>query len=1333
MANSRANRGSPGVRIQVQDNSAYEIIDNPNMIAGVVGFSPKGEFNKILRINNTSVQDNTLGLGYNQAKYNMGLYATRAVLNNGGYVNFVRPYGEQVVKTDKYKSDLKSDAFVVAYDRGASKSDYIEKCDESHKLGNTSLDVRHFAATRYVEDGFAGFGGKRKINTIQETIAENSNVDFYLTAGTEFNEEGKANDVRSDTNMVLFSIVNSDPTSAKRAGDRYNVTNITGGHTKYVLTCDYIPSFIVGDVIFIPSVYLDAEHMANGVGIYATVTKILDTDVTIELSAEDAANLKTGLAVGKPGFAFYCNNDDTTTGVDYLTVKTAVANRAVKKYGKFDYAIDSSIGLPKAFLPGEVLALYNSNHEMTVVRLINKVASDEAVTIDYASKTFTFEYNENKYSIFNGDTLMLKLSAGEYTVSLTALVDAIDIDNKLVTCSVDNWGSIPETTTDGIMAEYTVIPADGTYNVTADVVNINIPTNRSKVKSDLLSLDDVEIPEDCTATLEDYEFYKKGVDTVLFDRIKVTIKTTADTEDNYKLIKTICGDLIKDSIKSNDALIVSLTDSTGKSLVKNPLTIGLDESYGTKGILSEDILEHNEETDEDVKVGEYITAIIKVDSKVTTDAETTIDSIEVRCLTNDTKKVDENDILADYTAKTEYYVKDLGLAGEMTLTKVSDGTELTTGELASQLVNLTKTTDNILGALYKAGIKISSFIGEDATYYNENTDSTQLAVKVPAGTSTQYTAGDLVTFVEQKRNGATENGIFSIDDVYTIKYINTYQDIIILDAEGSIETKKAKFGTAVQWKLVDLTASKVNVWLGGKDGLTFYMLGAYGLKVAAASQLDAFIVATGAFDASKWFTFKYSTFEDGVIERTDKVLISDEVGATFSGLGLATVKYEDDTFSGNSKQMYALNPDGEAIARMYVYLNYHFNGKNYEMEGTLAPYQANGTQLYIADVAEYVLEGTGARLILNDSGVLDNFLENNAYDLSQTVVDGLLDSVTTRIAFDEHDPAILNDAIWTYSPSNNNDSATLSNAWNLFLDKDATDINMLVAAGTDISNLFMKKRELLNTTVISAMLDVCELRKDCFAIFDGVGEANIDVTLKKLIGTQGFGVKGRWGAIYDGRGVFYDAYYTMMNVEIVKSVQMAAIITANSANGIWWFPPVGEINAVVPAEWGAKELYPRTFKRPEDTDSDIARLIEIHVNPTRSNDTGLYIWGDYTMQKAATAFDQIHVAMLLAGIHKRFYHYLDRKTFQINSTNLRADITSDLQAQLDIIINSNPPGLYSGVVVCNDSNNPPEVIDANELIVELKLKPTKTSRYITLRTVVESNGSSNTQTSSISV
>ena len=402
---------------------------------------------------------------------------------------------------------------------------------------------------------------------------------------------------------------------------------------------------------------------------------------------------------------------------------------------------------------------------------------------------------------------------------------------------------------------------------------------------------------------------------------------------------------------------------------------------------------------------------------------------------------------------------------------------------------------------------------------------------------------------------------------------------------------------------------------------------------------------------------------------------------------------------------------------MFMSIRYRFNGKLYEFEGTVVPYNYNGRQLSIIEAAEYELEDSGLEFVINDSGVLDYFLENNSYDLSQTIQNGVLNGSYTAIAYNEDDPAIVNDAVWTYDPQNNNSGSTLSTVWNLFVNKDASDVDMLVAAGVDINSPFTRKYETLNTQVMQAMINVCEARKDCFCLFDGVYEPDINKAVKKMISAGQLSL-GRWGFIYDGRGVFTDSIYTQSQVDVMKSVQLAAIITANRQGGIWWIPPSGD-EAYVPAAWGTKERFTRTYNS-EDKNCDHAKLSDIHVNATRVNKDGIRIWGDWTLQMEDTAFNQVHVTMLVAGIHKIFYKYLDHKVFKLNTTVLRAQITSDLQEKLNNIKRQNPPGLIDGKVICNDSNNTPETIDQNFLFVDLKLLPPKSTRWIILRTSVES-------------
>jgi hypothetical protein len=208
---------------------------------------------------------------------------------------------------------------------------------------------------------------------------------------------------------------------------------------------------------------------------------------------------------------------------------------------------------------------------------------------------------------------------------------------------------------------------------------------------------------------------------------------------------------------------------------------------------------------------------------------------------------------------------------------------------------------------------------------------------------------------------------------------------------------------------------------------------------------------------------------------------------------------------------------------------------------------------------------------------------------------------------------------------------------------------------------------------------------------------------------------------------------TKSNVEVAPSVAMASLITANRKGSIFWHVPAGEDTGMIPGAWCRKLKYERKFNYPEDPDSDIARLCDIHVNPFRSNRKGIYSYGDFTMQMEDTAFNAINVTMLIAGIHKMYYNYLDSRVFRLNTAALRAQITTDLQLQLDKIISENPAGLDTGsIVICDDTNNPPEVVEAHKLYVDLMLYPTTSTRYIYLRTNVLSRSTGNVISTDIS-
>ena len=1154
----------PGVRIQLRDNSGYSVVENPATTAGIVGFASKGELNKIIQVNTTAEQDAKLGYGYQSYKYNQGMYAARAVLDAGGVVEFVRPYGEEIDRTDPRKRDLKTDAFVVAFDKNAGQ--YAQKDDRD------SFKIEHFAATRFKTDGAAAYGVKRKINNIAEAVVSGSNVDFGLTAAEDYADSEKSRkwDGEHCTDMVLFSILNRDPSYAYRAYDRFEVVGTPQYQTNDTVevTLASNPTFVIGDTVLLP-----ASGGRNNIDLKATVTDILD-DHKVVLKIDEPPSS------GNQFFTSVIFSPDTASaiedGFDYMNIKTAVAGQGVKKFDAIQWGVqrDNNVANFVTFNPssikiGSSFMFKNKQGNLEEIRLWMSTPVTANVEVD----TDTLVFTSSNMEFVEGDVLSFKMGDVLYTDLVVKTVDdngAAVVDSPF--SQVETSGSVQLTITE--------CSEDVLY---ADITDANSWTDVANA-------------------------------------------------------------------------VVKVMNSSKLGFAKNAVTNDINSASGNKFIVDPNAAF-------DYAIGDKVVVVLGSDESIP-DAS-----------------------IVDAVLSTKLEVTDVNtFNGEITV-NAAHGVVMTPG-VRLQLLNLSTTSATAYNAVTSI---VSDVVNGSSTYVQIIVPADELDASASCALEDGYDRVVVTTTTEDATVTWSDNRIF----------------VHVTDASEQARTVTVK--ATPQRDVVS-------------DVVTTYIVSSYTMYVSSADQKLEVINN----DELSAITSKKDVWNIDV-EKSKKVLADSDIGATFLGLGLAKTDYIDVDFDNNPHQVYVLTDEGATIARMYLSIRYRFNGKVYEFDGTIVPYSTSTkVQLGIKYSADYELTDSGLEFVMNDSGVLDYFLENSSYDLSQSLVDGTLNGSVMAIAYNTEDPAIKNDAVWTYNPLNNRSGSTLSTVWNLFLNKDGSDVDMLVSAGMAINNPFMNKIETLNTQVMQAMLNVCEARKDCFAIFDGVSEPDINKALKKDIAATGFVSNlGRWGMLYDGRGLVHDSVYTNGEAEIMKSVQLASIITGNRQSGIYWIPPSGYDQAPVPSAWGTKEKFQRTYNS-EDKNCDVGKLSDIHVNATRVNKEGMFIWGDYTLQMEDTAFNQAHVAMLVAGIHKTFYKYLDHKVFRLNTTNLRAQITSDLQDKLNMIKRNNPAGLIDGVVICDDSNNTKELIDQNFLIVDLKLLPPKSARWIILRTSVESTKNGNT-------
>ncbi len=119
------------------------------------------------------------------------------------------------------------------------------------------------------------------------------------------------------------------------------------------------------------------------------------------------------------------------------------------------------------------------------------------------------------------------------------------------------------------------------------------------------------------------------------------------------------------------------------------------------------------------------------------------------------------------------------------------------------------------------------------------------------------------------------------------------------------------------------------------------------------------------------------------------------------------------------------------------------------------------------------------------------------------------------------------------------------------------------------------------------------------------------------------------------------------------------------------------------------------------------------INPIVSfPGSGPVLFGDKTALASPSAFDRINVRRLFLNIEKRARGLAEGVLFEQNDSTTRANFSASIGSYLSEI--QARRGLTDFLVVCDETNNTGEVIDRNEFVAELFLKPTRSINYVTV-------------------
>ena len=121
-----------------------------------------------------------------------------------------------------------------------------------------------------------------------------------------------------------------------------------------------------------------------------------------------------------------------------------------------------------------------------------------------------------------------------------------------------------------------------------------------------------------------------------------------------------------------------------------------------------------------------------------------------------------------------------------------------------------------------------------------------------------------------------------------------------------------------------------------------------------------------------------------------------------------------------------------------------------------------------------------------------------------------------------------------------------------------------------------------------------------------------------------------------------------------------------------------------------------------------------------SRQQGTVLFGDKTMLAKPSAFDRINVRRLFIVLEKAIVKASQYSLFEFNDAFTRAQFVSLVEPYLRDV--QGRRGIFDFRVVCNETNNTPEVIDRNEFIGDIYIKPARSINFIQLNFIATRTG-----------
>jgi len=285
----------------------------------------------------------------------------------------------------------------------------------------------------------------------------------------------------------------------------------------------------------------------------------------------------------------------------------------------------------------------------------------------------------------------------------------------------------------------------------------------------------------------------------------------------------------------------------------------------------------------------------------------------------------------------------------------------------------------------------------------------------------------------------------------------------------------------------------------------------------------------------------------------------------------------------------------------------------------------------------------------------------------------------------------------------------LITSYDLFANKDEVQVDYLIM-GPGLG------AESESQAKASYLISLADSRKDCVAVIGPhranlIGLTNTTTQTNNLVRFFSALSSSSYAIFDSGYKYTYDRFNNKFRY-IPCNADVAGLMCRTNIISYPWFSPAGQQRGVL--NNAIKLAY-----NPNKAQRDI--LYPERINSVISKPgIGILLFGDKTALGYASAFDRINVRRLFLTIEQALQRSAEAQLFELNDELTRANFKNIVEPYLRDV--QAKRGLYGFFVVCDSTNNTPDVIDNNEFRADIFLKPAKSINYVTLTFVATRTG-----------